>query len=283
MKLTIQQQVKLLHLHGHFGSIPYGDVVGLEDNHKLTLDAVERFQKENGLERDRVYGPVTESLLSRPTCGVNEQARGQLCQWPKNCNNSEDYTTITISFDPRGVRGISEDKAVELAEKAAKAWSDVSGIHLKFVESGAQLVGSMGSIGRGVLGLAQLPCGIRCGDSLWWKLQITTQWNEETFLEVGTHEIGHSEGHDHHNGKSIMTTHALGDYLKPTAYDIAQAVKRYGKDGLAPTPEPPVDPDPPATDDLEVVYAKLFEYNSDDEVVRKRSFFVDDIWTPPTL
>ena len=184
---------------------------------------------------------------------------------------------------------MSEDEAVDLFDLATSRWSEVCGIHLRRVDKpgDANIVAYMSRLSSGILGLAQLSFNESCNGRLWCKLQKTAIWTggpEGSLVEVDGHELGHNLGWDHYNGKSIMTSQALGVYTSPTTYDIAKAVRTYGPDKMVAEPEPPpVDPIPEdPSDPLEVVSGIGISRNGKN--LGHRNVYIDSTGSiPPTL
>lgn len=240
-----------LFLFGYFGERDPADVDAIDSYSVEFTDAVENMQRDYGLVDNGIIDPITARAMLAPTCHVGAQARGD-ARWRKGCGK-HDFTELTYHLDPRGVKGISEDRAVDEAQAGAAEWSAASGIHLTWTDDreAANLQCKMNQLGRNILGLAELPFGVDCGARLFCYLQITAVWTpgkKGSFSEVFKHEIGHNLGHEHEDRlkyPSVMTSKALGVYTSPTPFDIAQSQLRYGKNTYDPAgPVDPVDPIP---------------------------------------
>lgn len=248
-ELTIDQAVRTMHLFGAFGDVAFSEVKGMDVGSLQFKPAVGVFQKSRDLLGDEIVGPITKRELCLPTCGTPAERTSNLLNsaWVGGCGDTIDYTQITWNFNPRGVRGISETTAVDLAHLAMRRWSESSGIDFKWVDDvdDANIKATMSQLGRSILGLAQLPYQTSCSAQLFLRMQESAQWSDGddgSFVEVYGHEAGHNGGHQHEDRiASIMTSRALGVHTAPTGYDIDQSRRRYGIDKVgAGPPQPPL-------------------------------------------
>lgn len=131
----------------------------------------------------------------------------------------------------------------EQIDKAAQMWMSICGVKLQKARSAreADIVitwADIDGIGR-TLGMTYQPasgedmaaCGGPCGDIL---MDGAEKWNQRFFLAVFIHELGHAIGIPH---APVLNNKAAQNIMEAyyTAlivfgpWDIAQAVKRYGK------------------------------------------------------
>lgn len=157
-------------------------------------------------------------------CGVPDHVTGLkrqgLCQWPRG-------HVITWSMHD-SVPGLDLMRCAELWDSAAGVWSGVCDVAWRQLEMhrAADVVVRSASLGQSILAQAVLPCPV--ASNLWQEFNRDLRWSPDQYYGVAVHEIGHSLGWGHAPGTDCVMYPAFLGVTEPCAWDIDQAVSRYG-------------------------------------------------------
>lgn len=232
---TIQQLFAL----GYFQGKEWDEVRTFLFSQNIVTDAVDKYRDFHGLAGE---DDPAEHML-RPRCGLPDFVRGPeeaVCKWP--------MLDVTAAHRLSGLNPLNAEQEHAAWVEMIAAWNAVCGIRLKLSEdmAKANISATVGSTGAGVLAYSFLPCGASPTDQMKQVYNRSTNWSYKLLLNVMIHEVGHAIGLDHGPRGCIMQPTAAGDILRPQAWDIEQAVKRYG------LPGPQTSPPPTGQYDLEV-------------------------------
>jgi len=213
------------------------DVRDLLMTDEVIKQAVVAYRDFNGLTPGDQIDEELLIQISKPRCSVPDFARSSnanLCQWPKT------MARVTLAHRLEGLNPLSAEVERDLVKQACAAWNAVCGINLVVIDdmNSANIYSQVGSTGAGVLAYSFLPCGANANSRMQQVYSQSTNWNKNILLQVLIHEIGHAIGLDHGPNGALMQPTANGAILKPQAWDIQQAVARYGNPKPAPAPDP---------------------------------------------
>lgn len=221
----------------YFAGADWKDIRDLLMTDEVIKQAVVAYRDFNGLTPGDQIDEELLIQISKPRCSVPDFARSSnanLCQWPKT------MARVTLAHRLEGLNPLAADIERDLVKQACAAWNAVCGINLVVIDdmNSANIYSQVGSTGAGVLAFSFLPCGATAGTRLQQVYSQSTNWNKKILLQVLIHEIGHAIGIDHGPNGALMQPTANGAILKPQAWDIQQAVARYGNPKPAPAPDP---------------------------------------------
>lgn len=261
---------------GHFNNPAHPTGVKESDLDKLKSDddvvkiAIQSYQEFMAPDFDRFslqyhnrigiadgeVGPATYDLLEMDRCGCPDYdiiANGS-GSWPVGChpdwpNNHAFVIKFVMSTMPSYLKNVFEP-AMKLV---IQAYADIGIVFV--VDNNASRPHTVASWtrGSGWIGLAIVPQGPRCNDSIWAKYDnryspsaLLDQW-----ARLFAHEFGHNMGMSHSRG-GIMNPSITSGPFTPKAWrgdpSEAQLVRWFGGKpvDIGPTPpDPPKPPDPP--------------------------------------
>lgn len=224
-------QLATLFKLGYFGGVEWQEARSfLFGSHKVQ-DAIEQYADFHGLT-----GEEPSEHMLRPRCGLPDFVRD-----PQEASQSKwRMLDVTTAHRLSGLNPLSAEREHALWLAADEAWNAVCGIRLKHIDDMAQanIYANPGSTGAGVLAYSYLPNNSGPSDQMQQVYNRATNWSERLLLQVLIHEKGHAIGLDHGPSGSLMQPTAGGDITSPQAWDIAQAVSRYGQ----PSPRTPTPP-----------------------------------------
>lgn len=230
---TETSQLATLFKLGYFAGKEWGEVRSFMFRENVVQNAIEQYADFHGIDGDDV---ATHQL--RPRCGLPDFVRD-----PQEASQSKwRMLDVTTSHRLSGLNPLSDEREHQLWLAADAAWSAVCGLRLKFIDdmNSANIYANPGSTGAGVLAYSYLPNNSGPDDQMQQVYNKSSSWSERLLLQVMIHEKGHAIGLDHGPSGSLMQPTASGDITSPQAWDIQQAVSRYGQPGPKP-PAPPTD------------------------------------------
>lgn len=229
----------------------------------LVTLADDAYQQVLKIQFDRgAFGSKTweEVIAEQPECmplrrcAMPDFATGRACKWPM----------LTVTYSPRlTLPGLTVEQILAAYQQACNEWNKVCGIRLTFSQDHgrANIYANSGKIdGRsGTLAWSYLPCNANQYSRMEQLYDNAEGWTYDWLVEVACHEIGHAIGISHGPKGALMYAYSGGGrVMAPQAWDIEEAVARYG------VPEEPPVPAPPGGLDVSgvlIINGKVFNLN----------------------
>ncbi len=206
--------------------------------------AVGSYQRMRPLAVDGRFGPCCHHQALAEVghrCGCPDimERRASLSEWPESCQK-----LVTTAHEIESL-SLSGDRSInETWEHGVTRWNEVCGVVLSHVESmsDARIRATASRMSGSTLAWSYLPNN-NCSEVLAQRYNTRVSWSFRYLWTTITHEIGHAIGLSH-GGHGIMKPYNDNSTVALGSWDIAQAVKRYGKRTDVPDP-PPDDPPTP--------------------------------------
>lgn len=199
-------------------------------------DSIADFQRWHGLVPDDDPGPVTQSVLLAPRCGVPETFGAEPAQWPRDCLD----VTCAYRFSRR--LNLDDDEVDRAWREALGFWNRICGIRLGLIRDldAAKIWATSGPLPGSTLAWSYL-ANDNCAARLEQRYDTTHDWTYDVIRKTIGHEIGHAIGLPHTKDKRNLlypsiTNRRWEDYPGPG--DLAAVRQRYGP----PRPDEPDDP-----------------------------------------
>jgi len=194
-------------------------------------EAVNNFQAFNGLKQTGELNEDTLATLHVARCSVPDMSQMEeaVCRWPDSLKDNNGIFQIRVRQNIYGLNPLNSEQEKAAWEEALAAWNAVCGINLVSYDEGhAHILAAVGALGSGTLAISYLPCGASANDTMAQTYNRAVNWYYNLLVQVFIHEIGHAIGISHGPPGSLMQPTASGNIMRPQAWDIAEAVKRYG-------------------------------------------------------
>ena len=210
---------------------------------------------------DGLVGPATKDLFSVKRCGYPDygpdvEAATGSGSWPAGCHPDwpDNHSfTVSINNNPPSYLGSIGDpnSPIEQAwELCRLSYADMGCVYIR--EDGNANANTQVTFvrGRGWIGLAIVPSGPRCGDTIWAKFDNRYQPSAliDQWARLLAHEFGHNMGMSHSRGGVMNPSIASGTF-DPDEWrgdpSEPKLTRYFGGEPIDLNPDGPEPPEPP--------------------------------------
>lgn len=196
-------------------------------------------------------------VFGRLRCAMPEMSvsAATQCKWPMKDVLYRQQMTLG---------GLTSDQIAQAYTQAMNEWNAICGIRLQ-LHAGTGPINIDAASGHidgnsGTLAYSYLPCNSNANSRMTQLFDNAENWTYNWLVEVACHEIGHAIGLDHSpDSHALMYPYSHGGSVpKPQAWDIQQAVARYGQPTAPPQPIPP-QPDVPEIGGILIINGQSYK------------------------